>query len=236
MKPAKGLRFLVATAALVLALVAVGCTTVENVTIRPPQYEGDSTTIFGEVENHTAGYARGVRVKGSLFDAGGTVVDSPYFWVCPLVIKPYDTVVTGTYYSGKATIANYELHVESTPMEPVPDAALSISDLQVIENEYGNLGIEGVITNTGTESYEHISVCAAFYDASGKVDGFLFAFAPDVDPGQTASFDLSHSPLVEQGEPSSNAVTYRLWLEPFRNTCTGCTYKGYVSTGKLPLR
>ena len=230
MKPARGLRFLVATAALVLALVAVGCTTVENVTIRPPQYEGGPTDIFGEVNNHTGGYAQ-VQVKGSLFDAGGTVVDSPYFWVCPLVIKPYDTVVTGTYYSGKATIANYELHVESIPMEPVPDAALSISDLQVIENEYGNLGIKGVITNTGAERYEHVMVCAAFYDSQGKPDAFLLDYAPDVGPGQRAAFDLFSSPFG--GEPSERSVAFRLWVQPTGGT--SFMDRGYVSTEKTPF-
>jgi len=232
MKPARGLQFLVACAALALAAIAGGCT-VKNVNIRPPEYEGGSTHIFGEVDNPTGGYAKYVQVKGSLFDGGGTVVASPTFWVCSSIIKPNDTLAFGTYYHGASPIANYELHVESIPMEPVPDAALSISDLQVIENEYGNLGIKGVITNTGSERYEHIKVCAAFYDSSGKVDGFLFNYAPDVDPGQRASFDVFGSPFG--GEPSSNAVTYRLWLEPSRTASTGYMYRGYVSTEKTPF-
>lgn len=230
MKPARGLRFLVACAALTSAALAVGCT-IQNVTIRPPEYEGGSTTIFGEVKNHTGGYAKYVQVKGALLDAQGTVIASPNFWVCPLVIKPYDTVVTGTYYSGKATIADYELHVESIPMEPVPDATLSISDLQVIENEYGNLGIKGVITNTGAERYEHVMVCAAFYDSQGKPDAFLLDYAPDVGPGQRAAFDLFSSPFG--GEPSERSVAYRLWVQPTGGT--SFMDRGYVSTEKTPF-
>jgi hypothetical protein len=231
MQPVSGLRFLVAAAALALAALAGGCT-VKNVNIRPPDYEGGSTHIFGEIENPTGGYAKYVQVKGALLDAQGTVIASPTFWTCSSIIKPNDTLAFGTYYNGTSPIANYDLKVESIPMAPVPDANLEISGLQVNRGEDDRLHIVGLVTNTGSEGYEGLRVCAAFYDSSGKVDGFLLNYAADVGPGQRASFDVFTSPFG--GEPSSHSVSYRVWVQPTGGT--SFMDRGYVSTDKLALR
>ena len=231
MQPPKPLRLLVATGAVVLALVAVGCT-IQNVNIRPPQYEGDSTHIFGEVKNDTDGYAGRVQmgVTGSLFDARGIVIATPFFRVCPNMVKPHDAIPFSASYRGTSPVANYELHLEIIPIAPVPDASLSISGVSVERDEHDSVHVLGMVTNTGSERYEDITVCAAFYDSSGKVDGFLINYPPDIDPGQTTSFDAVS---LFESEPSSGAVSYRLWAQP--REAGGWLDRAPVSTDKLPL-
>ena len=236
MQPVSGLRFLVASAALVSAALAVGCT-VENVNIRPAENESESTFIFGEVKNPTDGYAE-VRVNGSLFDAGGNVVDSLFAEVCGRAIKPHETIPFRTSYresTARTPIANYELHVDSTPTQPLPDASLAISDLRVEAHEPDYTEIAGTVTNTGSERYEGVTVCAAFYDSSGKVDGLLSGLMEDtIDPGRWASFWV-HGAMVGGG-PTPDAVTYRLWIGPEPGRLPSPGDRAPVSTDKLPLR
>jgi len=214
-----------------LVLLATVSCTVQNVNIRPPETAGGSTEIFGEIKNNTDGYARDLQVKGQLLDATGTVLASPYFWTCTLDIKPQDTVAFGTYYTGTESIASYDLKVEGTTTAPLPDVNLSISDVRTDRDQNGRLHVLGTITNTGSERYERILVCVAFYDSSGRVDGYINEYAPDVDPGQRAAFDVFGAPFG--GEPSSASVSYRLWVQPRGGTAF--MGRGYVSTEKLPL-
>lgn len=234
MKLSTAIQLVAASGVVALAFVTAGCT-VENVIIRERSWEAPgSAVLFGEVKNNSGAYAAQVQVKGSLFDAGGTVVASPTSWVCPTIIKPWDSIPFAISYIGPSPVADYDLHVESIPTEPVPDANLRVSDLRTDEDEHDRVHVLGLITNTGAERYEHVLVCVAFFDSSGKVDGFLLGYAPDVDPAQRAFFDVFSSPMVEGG-PSSNAVTYRVWVQPGLTAATGYAYRGYVSTDKLPF-
>lgn len=87
--------------------------------------------------------------------------------------------------------SSYKLLVSSESSSPKP----SLLKVTVGGNYYDSLGyahILGEVTNQGTETTQYAKVSGTFYNDQNRVvgTGFTFTDPSDLQPGQSAPFDL----------------------------------------------
>lgn len=82
------------------------------------------------------------------------------------------------------------------------------------DNYYDSLGyahVLGEVTNQGSETTQYAKVSGTFYNDQNRVvgTGFTFTEPSDLQPGQSAPFDLlltDHAPFDKFGEMSSGSL------------------------------
>lgn len=90
-------------------------------------------------------------------------------------------------------------------------AAVDVTGLQAVLDEYGDLMISGTATNKATRAIYSISVNLSIYDSSGAYLGEAYADVSPfrLEPGESGSFSTYYYGVYDQATVSvANATWY----------------------------
>lgn len=91
-------------------------------------------------------------------------------------------------------------------------AAVEVTDLQAVLDDYGDLSITGLVTNTATRPIYSVSIDIAIYSTSSEAyigDTYAFISSFRLEPGESGEFSTSYYGVYEQAEISvTNASWY----------------------------
>lgn len=168
--------------------------------------------IIGEVENTSPDAREFIKVTASLYDPANRIVETEFTYTDVEVLRPgekspFDIILDSNSQANQAS--SYKLSVESENSKPKP----SFLRITVGDNYYDSLGyahVLGEVTNQGSEATQYAKVSGTFYNDQNKVvgTGFTFTEPSDLQPGQSAPFDLlltDHAPN-KFGEMSSGSL------------------------------
>jgi hypothetical protein len=148
-----------------------------------------------------------------LYDSTNKIVDTAFTYTDVDILRPsekspFDVILDNRGQVDQAS--SYKLSVSSESSSPKP----SLLKLTVGDNYYDSLGyahILGEVTNQGSEITQYAKVSGTFYNDQNRVvgTGFTFTDPTDLQPGQSAPFDLlltEHAPSDKFGKMSSGSL------------------------------
>lgn len=152
--------------------------------------------VVGEVKNNsTADSMNYVKVVSTFYDDAGKVVGTDFTYTNVDVLRPaekssFEIILNDAQQS--QGVSSYKLSVSGDKTEPPPASLkLSVGDSHV--DDIGSYHIVGEVTNQGNEKATFVKVSGSFYNSSNIVVAadFTFTDPKDLDPGQTAPFDIT---------------------------------------------
>jgi LysM repeat protein len=153
---------------------------------------------LGEVFNDTGSPVEEVQVSVDLYDAKGAVSATMITWCARGITPPGESAPFGVLFARPP--ADVTIH-QVTLMHAVPATHPSRrhNDLSVAQHQGGPAGsiyrVTGVISNTGDETAQEITVLVTLYDSASQVTGFRQVPLPSpLAQGSTAPFDVWLSP------------------------------------------
>jgi hypothetical protein len=169
--------------------------------------------IIGEVENNSPDTKEFVKITSSVYDSANRIVETAFTYTDVDVLRPgekspFDIILDDKDQISK--VSRYELSVSSVNSDPKP----SNLKLTIGDNYYDDLGyahVLGEVTNQGSENTQYAKVSGTFYNDQKKVvgAGFTFTEPSDLEPGQSAPFDLllsEHASPDKFGKMSSGTL------------------------------
>lgn len=155
-------------------------------------YSG-STSLYlvGEVLNNTPSNVRFVRINATLRDSAGNVVDSSSSYATIDNLTPGMKSPFLVLFSDSPAWTSYDLTVtwDTTTVAPY---VLELLNTQAYFDRYDGYHVVGEIRNQYSEPRNFVQAVVTLYDFEGKVIGVDYTFTNpyDLNPGQTASFDV----------------------------------------------
>jgi hypothetical protein len=153
-----------------------------------------SLHVVGELKNNSTDPFDFVKVVSTFYDSTGKVVGTDFTYSHIKVLRPwerssFELILSDAQQSDK--VNSYRLAVSGDKAEPLPAALkLSIGDSHM--DDIGAYHIVGEVTNQGKERATFVQVSGAFYNSSNVAVAadFTFTDPKDLEPGQTAPFEI----------------------------------------------
>ena len=178
--------------------------------------------VVGEVQNVGDQAVNFVKIEVVFYDSDNIDIANRFDLTILYVVlagrkSPFDIVLLDTTQSAK--VDHYSLSVTFSAASPLP---MGLEILSHSAYAYGDgFGIVGEIRNIGTEKASNVKVIATYRDGKGEVVAATFTYLhvpipeqSDIDPGQTAQFELLLS-----DERTPYVYTYELTAESFQYAC-----------------
>jgi hypothetical protein len=178
--------------------------------------------VVGEVQNVGDQAVNFVKIEVTFYDSNNVDIANRFDLTMLYVLlagrkSPFDIVLLDTTQS--ANVNHYSLSVTFLAASSVP---IGLEILSHSAYEYGDgFGITGEIMNIGTEKANNVKVIATYHDRKGKVVAASFTYLhipvpeeSDIDPGQTAQFEI-----LLNGERTPYVYTYELTAESLQYAC-----------------
>ena len=150
--------------------------------------------VSGEVENVGDAPASFVKVTATFYDSGDTVVATSFTYAMLDVLlpgrkSPFEVLLVDTTQAAK--VHRYSLGVTFSTTSPIPMGLEILSNSSYID-EAGYMHVVGEIKNIETGAATYVKVMATFYNSTGNVVATAFTYSDpsDIDPGQTAPFEV----------------------------------------------
>jgi hypothetical protein len=160
--------------------------------------------IVGEVKNASTDPINYVEIVSTLYDSAGKVVSTEFTYTNVDTLMPgrkssFDVVLNDERQSEK--VSNYKLSTSAESTELVP-AYLKLSTGESSLDDIGYYHIVGEVTNSGKDRATYVQVSGAFYNEQNRVvaAGYTFTEPRDLEPGQTAPFEITISEDEGAGE------------------------------------
>jgi hypothetical protein len=155
-------------------------------------YSGSSSLyIVGEVINSTSKNVQFVRINSTLRDSSGNVVGSDYTYSDIDIIPPGNTSPFLVIFSSPLPWTSYELVVtwDTTNDSLYP---LQVLNQTTYFDSLDAFHVVGEIQNQYNEQRTYVKALVTLYDQNHTVIGVAFSYTNpyDLNPGQTASFDV----------------------------------------------
>lgn len=180
--------------------------------------------VVGEVQNVGDQAVNFVKIEVTFYDSNNVDIANRFDLTMLYVLlagtkSPFDIVLLDTTQS--TNVDHYSLNVTFLAASPVP---IGLEILSHSAYAYGDgFGIVGEIMNIGTEKASNVKVIATYRDGKGKVVAATFTYLhvpipeeSDIDPGQTAQFELLLS-----DERTPYVYTYELTADSLQYACVG---------------
>lgn len=145
-----------------------------------------------------------VKVVSTFYDNAGKVVGTDFTYTNVDVLgsaekSSFEIILNDAQQS--QGVSSYKLSVSGDKTQALP-ASLKLSVGSSHLDDIGSYHIVGEVTNQGNEKATFVKVSGAFYNSNTVVaSDFTFTDPQDLEPGQTASFDITVS------APTSNEIT-----------------------------
>jgi hypothetical protein len=161
--------------------------------------------VVGEVKNNsTTDSMNYVKVVSIFYDNAGKVVGTDFTYTNVDVLGPaekssFEIILNDAQQS--QGVSSYKLSISGDKTRALPASLkLSIGNSHIYDIGYH---IVGEVTNQGNEKATFVKVSGAFYNSSNAVvaSDFTFTDPQDLEPGQTAPFDITVS------APTANEIT-----------------------------
>jgi hypothetical protein len=162
--------------------------------------------IVGEVKNNSPIDSMNyVKIVATLYDDTGKVVGTDFTYTDVDVLRPaekssFEIILTDITQSQK--VSSYKLSTSGDKTQALPASLkLSVGDSHL--DNIGDFHIVGEVTNQGSGKATFVKISGAFYNSSNSVVAadFTFTDPQDLEPGQTAPFDI----IVNA--PTANKIT-----------------------------
>jgi hypothetical protein len=169
--------------------------------------------VVGEVVNKSDNWYDYVKIIGTFYDDGGTMIGTDFTYIELDRLGPQSTApfnMAGELGGSAAAVAAYELIVQGDVTQGGDYTDLTAA----VSNEYDSYGYHhmvGQVENVGETDCEYVKVVAAFYDADGNVveTDFTYTGLDVVPAGGKSPFELScevpafdHYALWVEGDPT----------------------------------
>jgi hypothetical protein len=162
--------------------------------------------VVGEVRNNsTTDSTNYVKIVSTFYDSAGKVVGTDFAYTNVDVLRPtekssFEIILNDASQSQQ--VSNYKLSVSGDKTQPLP-ASLKLVTGDSHVDDIGTYHIVGEVTNQGDQKATFVKVSGAFYNSSNAAIAadFTFTDPQDLDPGQTAPFEI----LVTA--PAANEIT-----------------------------
>ena len=162
--------------------------------------------VVGEVKNNsTTDSFNYVKIVSTFYDDTAKVIGTDFTYTNVDVLRPaekssFEIILNDAQQSEK--VSNYKLSVSADKTQPLPASLkLNVGDSHM--DDIGAYHIVGEVTNQGNEKATFVKVSGAFYNDSNTAvaAGFTFTDPKDLEPGQTAPFEI----IVDA--PTTNEIT-----------------------------
>lgn len=188
----------------------------------------------GEVKNNTDSFYRGVKVTVTYYDETGRTF-SAAAQTCTDIINPHDSspfeMRTFGHVPDTFKATGYQLAFEGEPATDVLPNYLTVSDIAFKELWVAGISVEATIQNSGTVTYDYITVCTAFY-SEGVLTDLEPPYLPlgTLEPGESTRYGAN----VWFNWPGGHRPTeVRLWVKGVQRDAYGWVMP--VSTGVIPI-
>jgi hypothetical protein len=211
---------------MIVALTAVGARCIEN----SNQYTGRDGYIHvsGEMVNETDISAETVTLQATLFDSQGEIVAQATGRLCPENVQPRSHNLFDIRFESRGLL-NAVRH-EVRPIAGVTtDRQLPASGIQHIgfdARKFFNVAVRGDVRNNSARTYDQMSVCVAFYNASGRV---IHVLSAPVE-GSVAPGGDFHWGFADSGYSGNDAVFAAAWFIASPDTAWIATPRTQLTT------
>ena len=190
-----------------------------EILIRNTSYQ--SFTIFGPVIEVVGEVVNGlnhnvalVEITADLYSSSTTLLATSSGYACvttlaPGTDSPFDILVIDP----PTGVDHIELRVtdyfEPPSIFSEPPVGLDATITNVYTDFIGYRHLVGQVTNNSPNTYDFVSICAAFYDNAGNVvrTGLDYTSPDTLGPGEVGSFDASAD------EEGADIVSHRVWVD-----------------------
>ena len=162
-----------------------------------------SVVVMGEVLNEVECTITLTEVKGTFYDADRAEIGTSFGSAeLDLLRQGQKTPFKVGFSPGEVSPKSYRVDVSWQQAEEEPFDGLTIVGHSGEVDSQGCYQITGEVRNEGTETAHSVNVVCTCYDSEGKVREALSGYTDpqDIEPGDTAPFELSSYPT--QLEPA----------------------------------
>ncbi len=174
--------------------------------------------VVGEVQNVGDQAVNYVKITATFYDSSHVVIATDFtftgLYVLPVGRKsPFDLFLFDTTQSAK--VDHYSLSVTFSTTTPLTIGLEILSNSSYIDG-IGWMHIVGEIKNIGGVMATYVKIIATYYNGTGGVvdTEFTFSDPSDIDPDQTAPFDITLSservPYVNSYELTAESTQYAI--------------------------
>ena len=166
--------------------------------------------IIGEVQNDTANCLAGVQVTVKFFDNSGQLVDISSAYAKLFRLPAGDKTCFAAQVSDPVDWSYYEFDLPSYYINSgeLPNLAI-FNDSGIYKSSTKEYKIVGQVRNDGDTRISSVKVVGALYNASDTIIDCDAVSAGDLDPGQTASFNMTFN----RRDDYADVASYRLQAE-----------------------
>jgi hypothetical protein len=167
--------------------------------------------IVGEVKNNSPTDSMNhVKILSTLYDKNGRVIGTDFTFSDIDVLRPaeksaFKIILIDLRQSQK--VSSYKLYASGQKTQSLPaPLKLNIGDSHL--DSIGFYHVVGEVTNQGNQKSTYVKVSGAFYNSSGSVVAaeFIYSDPKDLEPGQTAPFELIVTHAATAGKITSALV------------------------------
>ncbi|WP_455369915.1 FxLYD domain-containing protein [[Eubacterium] cellulosolvens] len=160
--------------------------------------------VVGEVNNTGATNVKDIIIKVTYFDTDNRAIASSSASalqniLLPGMRTPFDVILTGSSVVQK--VDRYELEVSFSETEIVLNRTLLVQSYSFLSNITGKFHVVAEVKNNGTLISNATNAITTCYDSSGTVVAAKQSSLMNLNPGQTAYFDMTID------EPQSTKVS-----------------------------
>ena len=158
--------------------------------------------VVGEVKNNSPIDSMNyVKITSTFYDDTRRVVGTDFTYTNVDVLRPaekssFDIILNDATQSQK--VSSYKLSASGDKTQALPTSLkLSFGDSHL--DDIGDFHLVGEVTNQGNQKATFVKVSGAFYNSSNVVVAadFTYTDPQDLEPGQTAPFDIIVNALLE---------------------------------------
>ena len=151
-----------------------------------------------------------VKILSTLYDKNGRVIGTDFTFSDIDVLRPaeksaFKIILIDLRQSQK--VSSYKLYASGQKTQSLPaPLKLNIGDSHL--DSIGFYHVVGEVTNQGNQKSTYVKVSGAFYNSSGSVVAaeFIYSDPKDLEPGQTAPFELIVTHAATAGKITSALV------------------------------